>query len=235
MNNYQKINSPDIEKLVKDNIYLVKKIAWHVHGRVQSIIDIEDLVQIGMVGLISSAQNYKPQKDATFSSYANFRIKGEMLDFLRKNSNLCRSTIKMKQLSEKVKSNLKHKFGREPGSDEVSKELGLTNEKYVEWESAFQANTIKNLEDSYDEFSHWFASKDASPEETVNDNELKNLLKLALKSLEEKEALIIQLYFVEELNIYEISEVMDISTGRVSQIKTNAIKKIRSYISNKLD
>ena len=107
MNNYQKINSPNIERLVKDNIYLVKKIAWHVHGRVQSIIDIEDLVQIGMVGLISSAQNYKPQKDATFSSYANFRIKGEMLDFLRKNSNLCRTTIKMKQLSEKVKSNLK--------------------------------------------------------------------------------------------------------------------------------
>ena len=67
MNNYQKINSPDIEKLVKENVYLVKKIAWHIHGRVQTIIDIEDLIQIGMVGLISSAQNYKPQKDATFS------------------------------------------------------------------------------------------------------------------------------------------------------------------------
>ena len=141
----------------------------------------------------------------------------------------------MKQLSEKVKSNLKHKYGREPHSDEISKEIGVTNEKYLEWESAFQANTIKNLEDAYDEFSHWFASKEASPEDNVNNNELKALLKLALKQLEEKEALIIQLYFVEELNIYEISEVMSVSTGRVSQIKTNAIKKIRSFITNKLD
>ncbi len=235
MNNYQKINSPDIEKLVKENVYLVKKIAWHIHGRVQTIIDIEDLIQIGMVGLISSAQNYKPQKDATFSSYANFRIKGEMLDILRKNSNLCRTTIKMKQLSEKAITHLKHKFGREPSSHEISKELGVSNEKYLEWESAFQANTIKNLEDAYDEFSHWFASKEASPEDSMNDKELKNLLKLALKELEEKEALIIQLYFVEELNIYEISEVLDVSTGRVSQIKTNAIKKIRSFVKHKLD
>ena len=69
----------------------------------------------------------------------------------------------------------------------------------------------------------------------MNDKELKNLLKLALKELEEKEALIIQLYFVEELNIYEISEVLDVSTGRVSQIKTNAIKKIRSFVKHKLD
>ena len=85
MNNYQKISNPSVEDLIKNNYELVKKIAWHLHGRVQSIIDIEDLIQIGMVGLINAAQNYKPVKDASFSSYANLRIRGEILDYLRKN------------------------------------------------------------------------------------------------------------------------------------------------------
>ena len=235
MNNYQKINCPSVDTLVTQNLQLVKKIAWHLHGRVQAIIDIEDIMQIGMLGLISAAQNYQPRKDATFSSYANFRIKGEILDYLRKNSNLCRTTIKMKQLSEKAIASLNQKLGREPSSIEISKELGITNEKYLEWESAFQANTIKNLEDSYDDFSHWFISKEISPEEQVNDTELKNILKMALKSLDEKEGLVIQLYYVEELNIYEIAEILEISTGRISQIKTNAIKKIRTIIKNELD
>ena len=235
MNSYQKISCPSVETLVKENYFLVKKIAWHLHGRVQSVIEIEDIIQIGMLGLISAAQNYKPQKDATFSSYANFRIKGEILDYLRKNSNLCRATIKMKQVSEKAELKLKQKLGREPNSHEISKEIGITNEKYLEWESAFQANTIKNLEDSYDDFSQWFVSKENSPEENVSDFQLKDLLKNALKELDEKEGLVIQLYFVEELNIYEIAKVLEVSTGRISQIKTNAIKKIRDMIKKNLD
>ena len=234
MNNYSKINSPNVETLVKDNLALVKKIAWFLHGRVQSIIDIDDLIQIGMIGLISAAQNYKPQKDATFTSYANLRIKGEILDYLRKNSNLCRTTIKMKQNTDKVKEILKHKLGREPNTQEIADKLGISETKFFEWETAFQANTINNLDDAYDEFSHWFIAKNNSPEEEVSENELKGLLKNALKSLEEKEALVIQLYFVEELNIYEIGEVLSVSTGRVSQIKGNAIKKVRTFIEQKL-
>ncbi len=235
MNSYQKISCPSVESLIKDNYYLVRKIAWHLHGRVQSVIEIEDIMQIGMLGLISAAQNYKPQKDATFPAYANLRIKGEILDYLRKNSNLCRATIKMKQTSEKAELKLKQELGREPNTLEISEEIGISNEKYLEWESAFQANTIKNLEDSYDEFSQWFISKENSPEENVSDNQLKNQLKTALKTLDEKEALVIQLYFVEELNVYEIAKVLDVSTGRISQIKKQAIKKIRIIIKKNLD
>ena len=88
MNSYSKIIKPDIQILVKNNVNLVKKIAWHLHGRVSSIIEIEDLIQIGMLGLINAAQNYTPQKDASFSSYASIRIKGEILDYLRKNSKI---------------------------------------------------------------------------------------------------------------------------------------------------
>jgi len=227
MNSYSKIIKPNVQNLIKDNITLVKKIAWHLHGRVSSIIDIEDLIQIGILGLISAAQNYAPQKDASFSSYANIRIKGEILDYLRKNSNLCRATIRMKKISEKASLMLRHKLGREPLNNEIASEIGISSEKYYEWTNAFEANIIRSLDESYDEYSQWFVTKEMNPEENINHTELRNGLKEVLGKLEGKEALIIQLYFVEELNVYEIAEVMNVSTGRVSQIKTSAIKRIR--------
>jgi len=227
MNSYSKIMKPNVQNLIKDNITLVKKISWHLHGRVSSIIDIEDLIQIGMLGLISAAQNYTPQQDASFSSYANIRIKGEILDYLRKNSNLCRATIRMKKISEKASLMLRHKLGREPLNNEIASEIGISSEKYYEWTNAFEANIIRSLDESYDEYSQWFVTKEMNPEENINHTELRNGLKEVLGKLEGKEALIIQLYFVEELNVYEIAEVMNVSTGRVSQIKTSAIKRIR--------
>ena len=230
MNSYSKIIKPNVQNLIKDNITLVKKIAWHLHGRVSSIIDIEDLIQIGMLGLISAAQNYAPQKDASFSSYANIRIKGEILDYLRKNSNLCRATIRMKKISEKASLMLRHKLGREPLNNEIASEIGISSEKYYEWTNAFEANIIRSLDESYDEYSQWFVTKEMNPEENINHTELRNGLKEVLGKLEGKEALIIQLYFVEELNVYEIAEVMNVSTGRVSQIKTSAIKRLRENL-----
>ncbi len=234
MNNYQKIANPSVEHLIKSNYQLVKKIAWHLHGRVQAIIDIEDLIQIGMLGLINAAKNYKPVKDASFNSYANLRIRGEILDYLRKNSSLCRSTIKVKKLAENAIENLNKKLGREPDSLEIAKEINIEHSKYLEWESAFQASTIKNIDDIYDEYSYWFATKDDNPEQNINNKELKEILKKSLSILNEQQALLIQLYYVEELNIYEIAKILEISTGRVSQIKSSALKLIRSKIKDEL-
>jgi len=234
MNSYSKIVKPNTNKLIHDHTNLVKKISWHLHGRVNSIIDIEDIIQLGMVGLINAAQNYVPQKDASFTSYASIRIKGEILDYLRKNSNLDRSTITVKKNSEKASHFLRNKLGREPYHHEVATELGISTEKYYEWSNAFESGVNKSLDDSYDDFSNWFVTNENTPEENINDLELRNKLKSVLAKLEGKEALIIQLYFVEELNIYEIAEIMDVSTGRVSQIKTSAIKKIRENIQREI-
>ena len=230
MNSYSKIIKPNANQLINDHTNLVKKISWHLHGRVNSIIDIEDIIQIGMLGLISAAQNYVPQKNASFASYASIRVKGEILDYLRKSSNLDRSTISIKKNSEKAINILRNKLGREPFLNEIADELGMSPEKYLEWSHAFEASVIKSLEDSYDDYSNWFSTNDLNPEEQINDVELRNNLKEALSKLDGKEAIIIQLYFVEELNIYEIAEVMDVTTGRVSQIKTSAIKRIREQL-----
>ena len=231
MNNYSKIIKPNINQLINDNTNLVKKISWHLHGRVNSIIDIEDLIQIGMLGLISAAQNYVPQKNASFTSYASIRIKGEILDYLRKSSNLDRTTILIKKNSEKAINHLRNKLGREPYQNEIAIELGMPSEKYLEWSHAFEASVIKSLEDSYDDYSNWFITNDLNPEDQINEVELRENLKKSLKTLKGKEALIIQLYFVEELNIYEIAEVLEVTTGRVSQIKTSAIRKIREQLN----
>ena len=230
MNSYSQIIKPNANQLINDHTNLVKKISWHLHGRVNSIIDIEDIIQIGMLGLISAAQNYVPQKNASFASYASIRVKGEILDYLRKSSNLDRSTISIKKDSEKAINVLRNKLGREPFLNEIADELGMPPEKYLEWSHAFEASVIKSLEDSYDDYSNWFSTNDLNPEEQINDVELRNNLKKALSKLDGKEAIIIQLYFVEELNIYEIAEVMDVTTGRVSQIKTSAIKRIREQL-----
>ena len=101
MNSYSKIIKPDINQLINNHTNLVKKISWHLHGRVNSVIEIDDVIQLGMVGLINAAQNYTPQKDASFTSYASIRIKGEILDYLRKSSNLDRTTIIVKKIQKK--------------------------------------------------------------------------------------------------------------------------------------
>lgn len=234
MNSYSKIAKPNINQLIHDHTNLVKKISWHLHGRVNSIIEIDDVIQLGMVGLINAAQNYIPQKDASFTSYASIRIKGEILDYLRKSSNLDRTTITIKKNSEKASHLLRNKLGREPYNYEIADELGISTEKYFEWSNAFEAGVNKSLDESYDDYSSWFVTSSLNPEETINDTELRNNLKKVLGKLEGKEALIIQLYFVEELNIYEIAEVMEVSTGRVSQIKTSAIKRIRENFKTEI-
>ena len=227
-------STKDINSLVEKNMGLVRKIAWHMHGRVKSAVDIEDLIQIGMYGLVTAAQNYVVKEGVSFSSYASIRIRGEIVDHLRRNSNLCRTTIQMQQKYKSSVEMLSKQLQREPNNDEIAVEMGLKTAELHNWEQAFAANTHQSLDTVYDEFSIWFATKEQNPEEELTDTELRENLVEALKTLPEREALLIQLYYVEELNVYEIAEVLDITTGRVSQIKKNAVSRLREYI-NKID
>ena len=120
---------------------------------------------------------------------------------------------------------------------EIADEMEMSEERLTEWEAAFQANTPQSIDSVYDQFSIWFASSDNNPEQEVNEVELQKLLKKALTELPEREALVIQLYYVEELNVFEIAEVLEVSTGRVSQIKKSAIVQLRQFIekANQVD
>ena len=221
---------PNVESLIVDNMNLVKKIAWHMHGRVRSAIEIEDLMQIGYFGLVTAAQKYSPKEGATFASYAVLRIRGAIVDHLRKSSNLCRTTIQMQQKQKKAIQSLVGSLQREPVPFEIAEKMGLELNEYREWEKAFSANVHQSLDEVYDEYSMWFVSKDNTPEEDLDRLQLKDILTDALKELPPKEAMVIQLYYVEELNVYEIAEVMEITTGRVSQIKKSAVLLLRSHI-----
>ena len=222
--------SKDINILIENNMGLVRKIAWHMHGRVKSAVEIEDLIQIGMYGLVTAAQNYVVKEGVSFASYAGIRIRGEIVDHLRRNSNLCRTTIQMQQKYNASFEKLSRQLQREPKNSEIAKDMGLETSELDNWEQAFAANTHQSLDSVYDEFSIWFASNDQSPEDELSDTELRENLVEALKTLPEREAMLVQLYYVEELNVYEIAEVLEITTGRVSQIKKSAISRLREFI-----
>ena len=221
---------PNVERLIIDNMNLVRKIAWHMHGRVRAAIEIEDLMQIGYYGLVTAAQKYSPKEGATFVSYAVLRIRGAIVDHLRKSSNLCRTTIQMQQKAKKVEEELRSSLQRNPTPAEMAEKMGIELNEYREWEKAFNANINQSLDEVYDEYSMWFVSKENTPEENLDRTQLKTILTNGLKDLPEKEAMVIQLYYVEELNVYEIAEVMEITTGRVSQIKKSAISLLRDHI-----
>jgi RNA polymerase sigma factor for flagellar operon FliA len=128
---------------------------------------------------------------------------------------------------------LRNRLGREPTSAEMADHMDISEEEMHSWNQAFQANVHQSLDSVYDDFSIWFESSENTPEENINEEELRNLLKDALRTLPEREALVIQLYYVEELNVYEIAEVLEVTTGRVSQIKKSAISSLRHFLGER--
>ena len=234
MNNkyYLDKSQTSINDLIQDNLDLVKKIAWQLHGRVQNIVEVEDLIQQGMEGLVHAAQKYSPKEGVNFAQYAQLRIRGSIIDFLRKNSNLCRTTIKKKQEFEKAKLNLEKKLNRKATEQELIEFLGVSDDEFNYWKKAFEASVVQSLDTAYNEYSILFASQEDDPESSLQNKELKNQIREALSVLNQKEALVAQLYYVEELNVYEIAEVLEISTGRISQIKKSIIGKLRNEINS---
>jgi RNA polymerase sigma factor for flagellar operon FliA len=133
----------------------------------------------------------------------------------------------MKQKVDKTILSLERKLQRAPSDDEVAEILELTTEELRRWQQAFEANSHQSLDEMHDAHSIWFVSKEANPEESLSNQEMKRGLRDQLAKLSEREALVMQLYYVEELNVYEIAEILGVTTGRVSQIKKSAIGHLR--------
>ncbi|WP_298676224.1 sigma-70 family RNA polymerase sigma factor [uncultured Lentibacter sp.] len=224
--------NPSSEELIEAELQTVRRIAFYFYGRVKGAVEVDDLVQVGYLGLIDASQKYVKKSGVTFGSYAKIRIRGAIVDFLRRNSNLCRSTIAMKQKVNQTSLGLERKLQRVPSDEEVAQELLISVEELRKWQQAFEANLHQSIDEVHDEHSIWFVSDDVNPEEALSNQEIKRGLRGELEKLSEREAMVIQLYYVEELNVYEIAEILGISTGRVSQIKKSAIGHLRSGMAS---
>ena len=221
-------------RLVEEQMPLVQRLAWHFHGRVGRFVEVDDLLQAGYLGLVDASQRYSVCDGVSFAAYAAIRIRGSIIDHLRRNSNLCRNTISMRQAVERARRKLSQSLGREPETVELAEAMEMTPEKLQDWENRFQTNQLHSLDEVYTDHSILFSDHGASAEDTLEQSQLKVLLRHAIEDLPERNALVLQLYYVEELNVYEIAAILDVTTGRVSQIKKAAIEQLRDLMQQKL-
>lgn len=235
-NLYSQVQGQQQEPLgdVEAYLPLVKKIAYHLKGRLPSSVFVDDLIQAGVIGLIEAMQKYNAAQGASFETYAGIRIRGAMLDEIRKGDWTPRSVHrKSREVSDAI-STLEARLGREVHDSEVAEEMGVT---LIEYHQILMDTSSAQLL-SIDEPDHDDLSEDQldghtkSPLAELADSGFKNSLAQAIEQLPEKEKLVMALYYDEELNLKEIGEVLDVSESRVSQIHSQAIKRLRSRLSD---
>ena len=220
----------DVRNIVLKHEGLVRRIAFRMHSKVASFVELDDLLQSGLEGLVDAAQKYTSVEGASFENYASIRIKGSILDLIRRSGNLNRSTVQAKQMIESKKAELSKEFGRSPTDEEIAKGLNLSLKEYFSWTKLFEANVSESLSQVYYEFSMVFAAPTIEPERLIDSKAMRGNLVEALKSLPTQQSRVLQLYYVEELNVYEIAQVLDLSPGRVSQVKSEAFKTLKSKL-----
>ncbi len=222
----------DRAALARAHMPLVRRIAWHVHGRVSSAIDIEDLVQIGMVALVEAANAYE-DRGHNFATYASMRVRGGMIDHLRRHATICRSGMARRRELAATRARLAGRFGRQPSDAEMAAEMGLDAASYHAAAAAAQSVQQESLDDVYSDQSIWFADAEDEGADAMLDRErLKSVLAGAIQRLPEREALVLQLYFVEELNLEEIGQTLGIGAARVCQIKKSALDTLRGGLAD---
>lgn len=222
---------PNPEALARQHMPLVRKIAWHVHGNVASAIEVEDLIQIGMVALVEAANGYQDQGHA-FSTYASMRIRGAMIDHLRRHATLARSAITRRRELGATRARLENRLGRSATEAEMAAELGLTAADYRSLVDGCQAVQHNSLDDMYSDQSMWFADGDDLADTILEQEGLKEALAACIAELPEREALVLQLYFVEEMNLEEIGAVLDVGAARVCQLKKAATDRLREKLAD---
>lgn len=227
---YGKAGAFTPEQLARKYMPLVRKIAWHVHGRVSSAIEVEDLLQIGMVALVEAANGFE-DRGFGFASYAQMRIRGAMIDHLRRHSTLCRSAMgKRKQLGA-VRSAMEQELGRLPTEAEMSARMEIDPADFRELVDSVEMVQHTSMDEVYSDQSMWFADVEDRADEVMERESLKAALAQCIGKLPQREALVLQLYFVEELNLDEIGRTLDIGAARVCQIKKSALDKLRLLLS----
>ncbi|MDI6602109.1 MAG: FliA/WhiG family RNA polymerase sigma factor [Thermoanaerobacteraceae bacterium] len=227
--NYKDNSSGIIEEEIINFIPLVKKV---VNRLIMSGIpknEYEDLIDQGVIGLINAYLNYDPGKNVKFETYASIRIRGEILDYLRSKDWIPRN------LRKKFKDLLKiENYLDEDNNDidTICNKLDISKDEYYKLQTQIIASNVSSLDEIIENNFISISSVDNIPEKEILINDEKRILKESIDSLNEREKLIITLYYYEELSLKDISHILNISESRVSQIHTRALLKLKQQLEN---
>jgi RNA polymerase sigma factor for flagellar operon FliA len=222
------------EALIREHMPLVRRIAWHVHGSVSSSVEVEDLVQTGLVALVEAAGSFEDRGQVTFAQYLGTRIRGAMIDELRRQATITRGAMRRRREIAEAESALSVQLGRAPSDEEVAFQLGVPTERLRQERDAAQPIRFEPIDGVYTDDSPWFMSDDPNPFELLESEDLRQALIEAIGRLSEREAQVIQLYYVEELNLEEIGQVLGVGAARVCQIKASAHAKLKKALAGRV-
>ena len=233
------ITTENREKVIIQYSPMIKYVANRIAMRLPPHIEVDDLISVGVLGLMDAITKYDSSRGAKFKTYAEFRVRGAILDELRSMDWVPRSIRQKASKVDKVVQGLQAKLRRTPEDEEVAKEMGLSLDQFHETLNETKSIPIFSLEDlgiakeSGDQQSllDCLAGKaDADPQTQVRLVELKGIIAKAIDALPEKERLMVSLYYYEELTMKEIGAVLDITESRVSQIHSKAVYRLRTKL-----
>lgn len=233
---YAKNRASDIrETLIIEYSPLVKIIAGRLSMYLGYNVEYEDLVSYGIFGLIDAIDKFDYGKGIKFETYASLRIRGAILDQIRKMDWIPRTLRQKQKRMDAALLKLEKELGRPATDQEMAEELGITLDEFYSWENQSKASGLISLDECLEQGTEvrTDSSEPArfdSPEESVERQELKEILKAALEILTEKEKKVILLYYYEELTLKEISSIMEVSESRISQLHTKALQKMKAKL-----
>lgn len=217
--------------LVVQHADLVKRIAHHLMARLPASVIVDDLIQAGMIGLIEAARNFDGSKGASFETYAGIRIRGSMLDEIRRGDWVPRSVHKNSRAISEAIAAVEKATGRDAKDKDVAAQLGVSLDDYHSMLADVNCGKILGIEDlgvSEDVLSSEESRAQNRPFEGFAEQRFQGALADCIRGLPEREALVLSLYYDEELNLKEIGEVLSVSESRVSQIHSQALARVRT-------
>ena len=219
------------EQIIIEYAPLVKIVAGRLSMYLGGNVEYEDLVSYGVFGLIDAIDKFDTNKDVKFETYASLRIRGSILDQIRKMDWIPR-TVRQRQrkIDEAIKS-LEARTGKTPTDEMLAEELGVSGEELLSWQSQLKVTNVVSLNEFVESGNEPVMDakgnfRFAQPEEVIAETELKRMLKDAMQLLTEKEQKVILLYYYEDLTLKEISRVLEVSESRISQLHTKALQKM---------
>ncbi len=229
-------STQNLNMIVEKHASLVKKVACHLIARLPPSVQLDDLIQSGMIGLIEASKNFDATKGASFETFAGIRIRGAMLDEMRRGDWAPRSVYRKSRQVMQVISELEYSLNREPKDSEVAQKLEITLEQYHQILTDVNSSKILGIEDlGIDEDVITPVGHDLAldkPFNNVKNERFNESLLNAIKSLPERDAMVLSLYYNDEMNLKEIGQILDVSESRVSQIHGQAMIKLKAKIND---